>query len=86
MGIKPTDLDYVLLTHLDCDHANGLRAMKDAKHIIVAQEELDCARKNGSFAIRRSGGKVLTCRPSSGTVQKVLPRSPSTSLAMAASR
>jgi len=47
MGIKPADLDYVLLTHLDCDHANGLRAVKDAKHIIVAQEELDCARKNG---------------------------------------
>lgn len=47
MGIKPSDLDYVLLTHLDCDHANGLRAVKDAKHILVAAEELECARKNG---------------------------------------
>lgn len=28
MGIQPADLDYVLLTHLDCDHANGLRAVK----------------------------------------------------------
>ena len=35
MGIKPADLDYVLLTHLDCDHANGLRAVKDAKRIVV---------------------------------------------------
>ena len=53
MGIKPADLDYVLLTHLDCDHANGLRAVKDAKHIIVAQEELDCARKNGFIRYKK---------------------------------
>ncbi|MBR1687459.1 MAG: N-acyl homoserine lactonase family protein [Prevotella sp.] len=53
MGIKPVDLDYVLLTHLDCDHANGLRAVKDAKHIIVAQEELDCARKNGFIRYKK---------------------------------
>ena len=53
MGIKRADLDYVLLTHLDCDHANGLRAVKDAKHIIVAQEELDCARKNGFIRYKK---------------------------------
>ena len=53
MGIKPADLDYVLLTHLDCDHANGLRAVKDAKHIIVAQEELECARKNGFIRYKK---------------------------------
>ena len=53
MGIKPAALDYVLLTHLDCDHANGLRAVKDAKHIIVAQEELDCARKNGFIRYKK---------------------------------
>jgi len=53
MGIKPAELDYVLLTHLDCDHANGLRAVKDAKHIIVAQEELDCARKNGFIRYKK---------------------------------
>ncbi len=53
MGIKAADLDYVLLTHLDCDHANGLRAVKDAKHIIVAQEELDCARKNGFIRYKK---------------------------------
>ena len=28
MGIKPGDLDYVLLTHLDCDHANGIVQVK----------------------------------------------------------
>lgn len=47
MGLKPGDLDYVLLTHLDCDHANGLRAVSDAKRILCAPEELACARKNG---------------------------------------
>ena len=31
LGISPATLDYVLLSHLDCDHANGLRAVKDAK-------------------------------------------------------
>lgn len=53
MGIKPSDLDYVLLTHLDCDHANGLRAVKDAKHILVAAEELECARKNGFIRYKK---------------------------------
>ncbi len=53
MGIKPSDLDYVLLTHLDCDHANGLRAVKDAKHILVVAEELECARKNGFIRYKK---------------------------------
>ena len=53
MGIKPSDIDYVLLTHLDCDHANGLRAVKDAKHILVAAEELECARKNGFIRYKK---------------------------------
>jgi glyoxylase-like metal-dependent hydrolase (beta-lactamase superfamily II) len=53
IGIKPSDIDYVLLTHLDCDHANGLRAVKDAKHILVAAEELECARKNGFIRYKK---------------------------------
>ncbi len=53
MGIKPSDLDYVLLTHLDCDHANGLRAVKDVKHILCAAEELECARKNGFIRYKK---------------------------------
>ncbi|WP_163555235.1 N-acyl homoserine lactonase family protein [Helicobacter suis] len=47
MGINLADLDYVLLTHLDCDHANGLRAVVQAKNILCAPEEIVCARKNG---------------------------------------
>lgn len=46
LGYKPSDLDYVLMTHLDCDHASGLEAVKEAKHIWVAQDELEFAHKN----------------------------------------
>lgn len=45
MGVKTHDLDYVLLTHLDCDHANGLRAVADAKRILVSRDEYEFARK-----------------------------------------
>ena len=46
MGIKPPDIDYVLLTHLDCDHASGVKLVKDAKHILVAADEVKCAKKH----------------------------------------
>ena len=44
--INSSDIDYVLLTHLDCDHANGLELVKDAKKIMVSSEEVKCATKN----------------------------------------
>lgn len=47
MCIKPCDIDYVLLSHLDCDHANGLRQVKDAKNILVSQAEIDGTKKFG---------------------------------------
>ena len=30
-GVAPADLDAVLLSHLDCDHANGLKLVKVAR-------------------------------------------------------
>ena len=45
-GIVPSDLDYVLLSHLDCDHANGLPLVSDAKRIMVSAEELAFAHKH----------------------------------------
>lgn len=45
IGMKPSDLDYVLLTHLDCDHANGVGLVKDAKHILISNEEIACSKK-----------------------------------------
>lgn len=46
MGIQPRDLDYVLMSHLHCDHADGLRLVKDAKHILVSEEEYRAAKKD----------------------------------------
>jgi len=38
-NIQPKDIDYVLLTHLHSDHASGLRQLKEAKQILVSEEE-----------------------------------------------
>lgn len=46
-GVVPADLDAVLLSHLDCDHANGLKLVADAKKILVSKDELRFA-ENGS--------------------------------------
>ena len=45
MGIRDSDLDAVLLTHLDCDHANGLVQVKGAKKFLVAADEVRFATK-----------------------------------------
>ena len=45
LGIKASDIDAVLLTHLDCDHANGLVQVKDAKRFVVAADEVRFASK-----------------------------------------
>ena len=47
LGIRPADLDLVLLSHLDCDHANGLKLVADAKQILVSKDELAFA-ENGT--------------------------------------
>ena len=46
MGLKDSDLDAVLLTHLDCDHANGLKQVKGAKKFLVAADEVAFAKKH----------------------------------------
>ena len=51
MGLSAHDLDYVLLTHLDCDHASGLRLVGDARRILVARTEMEYAM-NGSLVCR----------------------------------
>ena len=48
LQIKPENLDLVLLSHLDCDHANGLGLVQSAKQILVSRAELDFA-ENGSL-------------------------------------
>ncbi|MBO6016848.1 MAG: N-acyl homoserine lactonase family protein [Oscillospiraceae bacterium] len=39
MGIYPEDLSCVLLTHLDPDHTAGLRHLRGAKRVLVAEDE-----------------------------------------------
>ena len=46
LGIKDGDLDVVLLTHLDCDHANGLRQVRGAKRFLISAEELSFAARH----------------------------------------
>ena len=31
LGYKPSDIDYILMSHMHCDHADGLRLVKQAK-------------------------------------------------------
>lgn len=45
LNIDTKYLDYVFLTHMDCDHASGLELVKDAKKIMVSKEELDATKK-----------------------------------------
>lgn len=36
-GIRPQDLDYVLLSHLDFDHVGGLPTLRGAKRVLVSE-------------------------------------------------
>ena len=38
-GIRPEDLEMVLITHFDADHVSGLKSVMDAKRIIIPEEE-----------------------------------------------
>lgn len=60
MGIKDSDIDAVLITHLDCDHANGLKQVKNAKKFVVSADEVRFAVKvknaDGKFVLLFSDG------------------------------
>lgn len=45
LGLAPSDLDLVLLSHLDCDHASGLESVSAAKEILVSNAELEFASR-----------------------------------------
>lgn len=44
-GLTPSDIDIVLLTHLDVDHASGLSLVKEAKKIYAGKAELKAVEK-----------------------------------------
>ena len=59
MGIRDSDLDAVLLTHLDCDHANGLVQVKGAKKFLVAADEVKFASKiTNKVRYSKTGGRT----------------------------
>jgi len=43
LGYQPEDLDLVLMSHLHCDHASGLKLVKGAKKILVSSREWQVA-------------------------------------------
>lgn len=45
LGYKPSDIDYLLLSHLHCDHVSGLKQVKNAKNILVSQPEWEIANR-----------------------------------------
>ncbi len=45
-GLSPEEIDYLILSHLDVDHASGLKLVAGAKRILVAEDELAYAEKH----------------------------------------
>ena len=45
LDYKPSDIDYLLLSHLHCNHVSGLKQVKDAKNILISETELRIANK-----------------------------------------
>jgi N-acyl homoserine lactone hydrolase len=45
LGLHPRDIDYVFLTHLDCDQVSGLKLVSAAKRILASRPELESAQK-----------------------------------------
>lgn len=43
LGLAPEDLDYVILTHMDIDHAGGIRLVRNAKRILASRAEREAA-------------------------------------------
>lgn len=68
MGIMPDDLDYVTFTHLDADHAGGVKLVSAAKNILVDADELASANKS-RFRYRKhmwQGVNITTFQMQSG--------------------
>ena len=69
MGVKPSDLDYVILSHLHTDHVSGLKLVKDAKNILVSEEELAYASNEKTKYVHHmwKGVNLKTFKMSSST-------------------
>lgn len=63
LGIKSTDLDYVLCTHLDCDHVNGLKLVSKAKKIMVSSDELTYAKMHSLIRFKKKWWSGVNLSP-----------------------
>jgi N-acyl homoserine lactone hydrolase len=53
MGIKPEELDYVMLSHLHSDHADGLKHVQNAKKIMVSEDEWIGAKEDPKRYVKK---------------------------------
>ncbi|MBW7477329.1 N-acyl homoserine lactonase family protein [Paenibacillus oenotherae] len=51
-GITAKELDYVVLSHMDIDHASGLKLVSEAKRILTSDLEWQAASKGGIRYLR----------------------------------
>lgn len=45
LGYRPSDIDFLFLSHLHTDHVSGLELVKEAKHIFTSDIELQDTKK-----------------------------------------
>jgi glyoxylase-like metal-dependent hydrolase (beta-lactamase superfamily II) len=45
-GIKPSDIDYVFISHFHTDHISGLKLVSSARSIMTSEEELTRAQRD----------------------------------------
>lgn len=46
LGLEPSDIDCVYISHLDCDHTSGIEKVRDAKRFMASEQEIAAAAKN----------------------------------------
>lgn len=71
-GLSASDLDLVLLTHLDVDHASGLSLVKDAKAIYAGKAEL-AAVSQGDIRYNKKLWDGIAIRPVPMTADAAFP-------------
>ncbi|MEO3944864.1 N-acyl homoserine lactonase family protein [Gorillibacterium sp. CAU 1737] len=55
-GIRPKDLDYVVLSHMDIDHTSGLQHVREAKRILTSEPEWEAVTKGNIRYLRHLWG------------------------------
>ncbi|CAM2914521.1 N-acyl homoserine lactonase family protein [Paenibacillus sediminis] len=59
-GIEPSEIDYVLMTHLHSDHVSGIKHVTQAKKILVSQPEWEAAHRELGYVKSMWNGVNMT--------------------------